>query len=316
MALISFASPAQSCHMRSAPAAGGNIAFRDCGHGNPVLIIPGGPGLDADYMYPLAQMIVSVHHRVLLLEPRGTGASRAALGDGSQLTVAGSVTDVETVRQAAGTNKITVIGHSFAGGVAQAYAAAHPDHVASLILLDSVGPGAQKPSIPTDIWRSRATPQELADYDADRTKGDRIAAMRLKFRIDFFHRDRGAAFVAALPDSAVHMDVMPLSTAYERDFHIAAGTRSTFPVTLIFGDIDFLRGYEQPLKATYPSAQSIIIPNAGHFPWVDSPSTARKALQKTRMRHLLETHCCLFPIPCSLLFLSTLCSTSKSRNRQ
>jgi proline iminopeptidase len=271
--------------LHSATAVGGNIAFRDCGNGDPVLILPGGPGLDADYIYPLAQMIVSLHHRVLLLEPRGTGASRAALGDGSQLTVAGSVDDVEAVRQAAHINRVTVLGHSFAGGVAQAYAAAHPDHVAALILLDSVGPGAQKPTVPTDIWRSSATPQELADYDADRAKGDRITAMRLKFRINFFHHNRGEAFVATLPDSAVHMDVMPLSTAYERDFRIAAGPAPAFPVTLIFGAIDFLRGYEQPLEATYPNARSITIPKAGHFPWVDSPDATRQALQQTLLSH-------------------------------
>jgi proline iminopeptidase len=280
IALVSFAAQAQACHLRSAPAVGGSIAFRDCGHGDAVLVVPGGPGLDAEYMLPLGRIITGLHRRVLLLEPRGTGASRAALGDGSQLTVAGSIADVEAVRQAAHADRITLLGHSFAGGVAQAYATAHPDHVTALILLDSVGPGMQKPSVPTDIWRSQGTPEELATYDADRAKGDRISAMRLKFRINFFHRDRGQAFVASLTDSAIHMDVMPLSAAYEHDFHISSDAAHPFPITLISGDIDFLRGYEQPLKATYPGAQSITIPNAGHFPWVDSPAATRKALQK------------------------------------
>jgi proline iminopeptidase len=167
----------------------------------------------------------------------------------------------------------------------QAYAAAHPDHVEALILMDSVGPNTQKPTVPTDSWRKRATPQELATYDADRVNGDRISAMRLKFRISFYHRDLGEAFVDTLPDSSIHLDVMPLSTAYERDFHGNADKVTVFPVTLIAGDIDWIRGYEPLLKAAYPAARIITVPDAGHFPWADAREATRQALQRALSAH-------------------------------
>jgi proline iminopeptidase len=278
--LASVIAEAEVCRLRSAPTAGGTIAFRECGRGDPVLIVPGGPGLDADYIASLAQMIAGMKRRAILVEPRGTGASRVLLGDGAQLTVAGSVADVEAIRQAAGGNKITVIGHSFGGSVAQAYAAAHPDRIQALVLLDSAGPNTQKSQVPMDSWRKRATPEELTRYDNDRAKGDRISAMRLKFRLSFYHRDRGDAFVAALPDSSIHLDVMPLSIAYEHNFHVVGGERTPFPVVLVAGEMDWIRGYEPQLKAAYPKAQIMIIPEAGHFPWVDAPESSRTMLRR------------------------------------
>ncbi|PXA86917.1 hypothetical protein DMC47_33660 [Nostoc sp. 3335mG] len=282
--LASAAAPstvqADRCASREAPADQGAIAYRDCGHGLPVLIIPGGPGLDAEYIAPVARMITAMHRRAILIEPRGTGASRAAIGDGSRLTVAGSIADVEAVRRASGADKVVLIGHSFGGGVAQAYAAAFPDRVAGLVLLDSTGPDMQPSKVPLDSWRKRATPEELHRYDAARAAGNKVAAMRLKFRIGFYHRQRGEAFDAALKDSAIHSDVGRLSDDYARNYHIAPLGSAGFPITIIAGDIDWIRGHEPELKATYPMARSITVRHAGHFPWADSPAAFSDALRQ------------------------------------
>src|ERR1700755_69143 len=50
-AFVVGAPPAsRSCGMERAEAIAGTIAYRDCGQGKPVIVIPGGPGLDADYI--------------------------------------------------------------------------------------------------------------------------------------------------------------------------------------------------------------------------------------------------------------------------
>jgi len=269
-----------ACKQAFAPATGGAIAYRDCGHGDPVVIVPGGPGLDAGYIAPLARIIARQGHRTILIEPRGTGASRAALGGGRQLTVAGSVADVEAVREAAHLDHMSLLGHSFGGGVVQAYAAAHPDHVATLILMDSVGPDMTGQHGPLDGWRKRLTAAELQDYDAARARGDRLAAMKIKFRGSFYHARRGKTFIDGLADSAIHMDVMPLSDAYTRDYHLGAQT-GRFRVVILAGAIDWIRGYEPELRATYPGARTVLIPRAGHFPWADAPAATRRALRPT-----------------------------------
>jgi proline iminopeptidase len=277
---IGAAGPPARCPLHEAITPTGAIGYRDCGHGDPVLIIPGGPGLDAVYVDDLALMVTDLGHRAIVIEPRGTGASRAALGDGTDLTVAGSVSDVEAVRAAAGIGRLTMLGHSFGGAVAQAYAAAHPDHVAALILLDSTGPDLKPPATPLDSWRRRLTPDDLARYDAARASGDRISAMKIKFRASFYHRARGAAFIDGLTDDHIHLDVMRLSDSYQRDYRIAPSRAARFPVTILAGDIDWIRGNEPALTATYPQARLTVIPHAGHFPWVDAPAATRRVLDR------------------------------------
>lgn len=270
---------AARCTAHVAAAGADRIAYRSCGQGAPVLIVPGGPGLDADYIAPLADMVARLGRRAVLIEPRGTGRSRAALGYGSGLTVAGSVADVEAVRRAIGADRVALIGHSFGGGVVQAYAAAHPDRVARLVLLDSVGPDMAPAATPLDNWRARLSATELAAYDAARARGDRRAAMRIKFLGSFVHRDRGQRFVAALRDEAMHLDIAPLSDDYQRHFAVR-GSALRAPVMIVTGAQDWIRGHEPALRRTYPAARLIEIDAAGHFPWADAPAATERALRQ------------------------------------
>jgi proline iminopeptidase len=272
--------PPIPCPLHYATTASGAIGYRDCGRGTPVLIIPGGPGLDANYVSGLVSAITRLGHRAIVIEPRGTGASRPALGDGGDLTVTGSVADVDAVRAAAGIDRLAILGHSFGGAVAQAYAAAHPDHVAALVLIDSVGPDMKPGGAPLDGWRRRLTADDLARYDSDRAKGDRIDAMKIKFRASFYHPARGRAFVDRLSDDQIHLDVARLSASYERDYRIASSASARFPVTILAGDIDWIRGNEPALRAAYPKARFMVVPHAGHFPWADAPAATRRSLKQ------------------------------------
>lgn len=271
------------CLLRDFPAADGRLFYRDCGHGAPVVILPGGPGLDADYAVGLATMIAADGERAILLEPRGTGASRAAMGDGHDLGIAGGVADIEALRVALGVRRIVLLGHSFGGVFAQAYATVHPDRVARLVLLDSAGPNFTPPPHPLDGWRATLGPEELARYDALRASGDAIGAMRIKFRASFAHSDRGAAFVAAFPDSLYHADVAA-RIGRDRAYDAHADPQYPFPVAIVVGDIDWIRGYETALLAAWPGARHLLIARAGHFPWLDSPEATRAVLYRALRR--------------------------------
>lgn len=276
---VATAQPAP-CTLRHFAAEQGELAYRSCGTGAVTVILPGGPGIDAAYMLDVAQDVAAAGRRAILLEQRGTGASRAALGDGSRLTVAGSIADVEALRRSLGADSITLIGHSFGGAIAQAYAVAFPSHVARLVLMNSAGPDLRPRAAPLDSWRARLGPDELAAYDAARARGDRLAAMKVKFLGSFYHRNRGLAFLKAMPDSAVHQDVAPLSDDYARHYDVrAAAGATTFPVVILAGEIDWIRGDEAGLRAAWPRATTIVIPQAGHFPWADAPAATRTALR-------------------------------------
>jgi len=279
----SRARTASACALRDFPTADGRLAYRDCGQGTPVVIVPGGPGLDADYAAGLAAMIAADGERAILLEPRGTGASHAAFGDGHSLGIAGGVADIEALRVALGARRIVLLGHSFGGAFAQAYAAAHPDHVARLVLLDSVGPSFAPSPHPLDSWRARLGSEELARYDALKARGDAIGAMRIKFRASFVHPDRATAFVAAFTDDTFHADVAA-RIGRDRAYDVRADTRRHFPVAIVAGDMDWIRGQEPALFAVWPGARHLLIAQAGHFPWLDSPEASRVALHKALRR--------------------------------
>lgn len=265
------------CRIRHFAAAGGQLAYRSCGSGEAVVIVPGGPGLDTGYMQEVADTVSQAGFRAILFEPRGTGASRAARGDGRYLTVSGSIADLEALRRALDAPRLRLLGHSFGSAMAQAYAQRYPARVRQLILMNAVGPDLRPAPYPLDSWRQRLSSTELERYDAARTRGDRITAMRIKFVGGFANRHRGEAFVARLDDAAIHLDLQPLADAYAADYAITRPV-TAFPVTVIAGEVDWIRGHEPALRKIYPRARWLVVPDAGHFPWVDAPALAARVL--------------------------------------
>jgi proline iminopeptidase len=79
------------------------------------------------------------NHLVVLYDQRGTGKSKRAQKEAPH-SMDAQLADLDAVRQTLGLNQFALLGDSFGGLVAMAYAAAHPEHVAKLILSDSPGP--------------------------------------------------------------------------------------------------------------------------------------------------------------------------------
>jgi pimeloyl-ACP methyl ester carboxylesterase len=81
--------------------------------------------------------------RAVALDLRGHGRSeRPKNGD---YTIAGMAGDVAAAADTLGLEKFVLVGHSMGGGVALAYAGAHPERVAGLVLVDPIGDGKQIP---------------------------------------------------------------------------------------------------------------------------------------------------------------------------
>ena len=111
---------------------GALIYYMSVGQGAPLMIIHGGPGESHEYFLPhLLPLIRS--NRLIFIDERGSGKS-SKLEDPGQYTVANMVDDIESVRQALGLGKISVMGHSFGGVLAQAYAFKYQNNLSYLIL--------------------------------------------------------------------------------------------------------------------------------------------------------------------------------------
>ena len=73
------------------------------------------------------------HHRLIFIDERGSGRSEA-LADAKAYTVENMVEDVEAVRRQLGLGKIDLLGHSYGGVLAQAYALKYQGNLAHLVL--------------------------------------------------------------------------------------------------------------------------------------------------------------------------------------
>src|SRR6266436_9015178 len=79
-------------------------------------------------LLPLAR-----HNRLIFIDERGSGRSQK-LEHATGYTVENMVEDVEGVRQALGLGKISLLGHSYGGALAQAYALKYQRNLSHLIL--------------------------------------------------------------------------------------------------------------------------------------------------------------------------------------
>jgi pimeloyl-ACP methyl ester carboxylesterase len=99
------------------------------------IVVHGGPGLSADAMAAY-DALAGPDRRVVGWDQRGSGRSSAP-SDGV-LGIAAHVADLEAVRDALGADAVDVIGQSWGGAIAAAYAATHPQRVSSLVLVGAV----------------------------------------------------------------------------------------------------------------------------------------------------------------------------------
>lgn len=262
-------------------AGGDRLAYQSFGHGPILIILAGGPGMDPAYMAPVAQAAAQAGFRAILLSQRGVGESYVAAQSPGRLSPRGSAEDIEDLRLALGADKIAILGHSFGGAVAQAYAAAHPERVERLVLMDSVGPSLRTPHGPTDSWRQRLTPAQLKAYQQALAAGDLIAAARIKFEGSFDDPTAARAFVATLRHGWMNADVLQtMSESFDAEYDLDLTPLDwPFPVVILSGADDWMRGYEPDLKARYPAARTRTLEQANHFPWVEKPQETWVALR-------------------------------------
>ena len=106
------------------------IYYTAFGNGSPLLVVHGGPGADHTYFLPYVLPLARTH-RLIFIDERGSGRSER-LHDASLYAVEAMVEDVEDVRIALHLGKISLLGHSYGGVLAQAYALKYQQNLSHL----------------------------------------------------------------------------------------------------------------------------------------------------------------------------------------
>src|SRR5580658_4310998 len=104
------------------------------GSGDPLIIIPGGPGGNH---YPYREFDSLARTSTLVyFDAFGRGKSDTAK-DVKEYTLQRDIEDIEGLRVAMHLDKINLLGHSYGGVVAQGYAVKYPEHLKHLILANT-----------------------------------------------------------------------------------------------------------------------------------------------------------------------------------
>jgi len=119
----------------------GRLFYEVIGEGDPIIVVHGGPGMDHNYLRPGLDVLAS-SRALVYYDQRGTGRSDATL-DSASINLDAFVNDIDELRQALGYDRVVVLGHSFGGLIAVAYAMDHPENVRALVLMNTVEPGSQ-----------------------------------------------------------------------------------------------------------------------------------------------------------------------------
>lgn len=261
-------------------SAGATLAYTSYGRGPIVVVLAGGPGLNAAYMAPLARTIAADGYTAVLLDQRGTGASLEAGKDRTMLTQRGTVADIDALRISLHQTRLRFVTHSFGGGMALAYAAAHPDRVENLVLVGSVGTDLSTVDRFGTILMTHLNPSERKAYAAAGRSGDDAKALDIQLLAEFDDRKKALATIAAEPHPFIYPSV---SSAIYADFakHYRVGRALAAvraPVTLLTGSDDAARAMEASIRIAFPNAHRTYVVRSGHWPWIENPRDFGAAL--------------------------------------
>ncbi len=121
------------------------LAYEDRGVGKPVFVFVHGWTCDRSFFAPQAEHFAR-RHRVVSVDLRGHGESDKPQGE---YPIAAYADDIAYLIEQLGLGKAVAVGHSMGGLTVLQLAAAHPDRVAAIVMVDPAPfvfpPGDQEP---------------------------------------------------------------------------------------------------------------------------------------------------------------------------
>jgi proline iminopeptidase len=250
-----------------------------------VVVMSGGPGLSYRYMAP--DLGPLAHGRtVIYFDQRGSGNSTVVY-DPAQLAPALQVADLDAVRRHFGIGKMALAGHSSGAVFAAMYAAAHPENVERLVLLDPAPATGAFADEFTVNRVSRTSPDQLARQGEllgqflSGQVAEPVAACE-----ELFHSIFHPYFADPSKLDHVRFCDEPAPAAANSVFTLLVGmstfdaqwdaapilARITAPTLVIHGTADVIPAASSAYYTSHiAGARQVTIGGAGHFPWLDQP---------------------------------------------
>jgi proline iminopeptidase len=270
------------------------IYYKVIGHGDPLLIVHGGPGASHDYFLPYLLPLIKTN-RLIFIDERGSGRSQK-LEDPKGYTVENMVEDVETVRQSLGLGKISLLGHSFGGVLAQAYALKYQENLTHLILCSTFH-SASKINKIFDQMKEKMNPELRAkinkmeheglyghgkDYEKNRYTNDYMVAAWGEGYFPYLYANHPDANYDPIANGIMSWDLYREMWGSHGEYVIDGNLSSVeytdklatikVPTLITAGDNDECDpSLSKEMQSKIAGSKLVIFPKSGHMTFVDQP---------------------------------------------
>jgi len=270
------------------------IYYKVIGHGDPLLIVHGGPGASHDYFLPYLLPLIKTN-RLIFIDERGSGRSQK-LEDPKGYTVENMVEDIETVRQSLGLGKISLLGHSFGGVLAQAYALKYQENLTHLILCSTFH-SASKINKIFDQMKEKMNPQLRAkinkmeheglyghgkDYEKNRYTNDYMVAAWGEGYFPYLYANHPDANYDPIVNGIMSWDLYREMWGSHGEYVIDGNLSSVeytdklatikVPTLITAGDNDECDpSLSKEMQSKIAGSKLVIFPKSGHMTFVDQP---------------------------------------------
>jgi pimeloyl-ACP methyl ester carboxylesterase len=249
-----------SSHNDPVVGQAGHLHIDDGGKGNgvPVVLIHSFAGSAAHWSGELARL--RRERRAVAIDLRGHGQSDAPASNDYAVELLAS--DIEAAVTALELEPFVLVGHSMGGSAAIAYAGAHPEHVAGLMLIGT--PGKSDPAIAEQIMTSLDADYEtgMQQYTSSLLTGATPPlAARIRTEMQRMPRERSLAFIGAI----FEYDPLPALEAYDGPTMIVDTAHGESPTAL----------HNQA-----PEIPREVITGTSHWPHLDRPQAFAPLLDR------------------------------------
>jgi proline iminopeptidase len=283
-------------------ANGVMIYYKTLGKGEPLMIVHGGPGASHDYLLPYLLPLAKTN-KLVFIDERGSGRS-SGLEDPSGYTVENMVEDVEAVRTALNLGKINLLGHSYGGVLAQAYAFKYQQNLSHLILCSTFHSTKQLNDVFQQMLakmspdlRGRIEKMEKAglfghgkNYEKNRYTDEYMKAAWGEGYFPYLyqkHPDPNYDPGFAGTSWALYREMWGSHGEFIVDGNLSSveyGDRLgsiTVPTLITVGDHDEVDpSIAKDMQSKIPGSKLVILPESGHMTFVDQPTMFMNAVDE------------------------------------
>ena len=260
------------------------LTFRSFGRGKPVFMLSGGPGHASFYLDPVAKQISRMGYRAIVINQYGTDTTIHRF-DTTRITLPQFVNDIERLRKHLGYQSVILLGHSWGGQLAMAYAETFP-HATHGLILSCASAFGKEPN--ERLMRNLDARLLLSDKAAITSWNDSLDAGVDEKRV--MVEQRRIRQVAFTYNRANHQrlvnEVVNTSPFFsqvgnrmfadvfiQNDYSVMNRLKTyPAPVLVLEGRQDIMSvETAKYIQSCFSNAQLAIIEQCGHYPWIDNP---------------------------------------------